>query len=177
MLTNNEIKRQMARGNIGIENLKPDALAKPNSCTVSIADTLYTYNYMIVDTNKKYEYLDEIMNAKPKSLNMLKIPPEGLILEPNKVYLTKTNELITTKNYVPVLNGRTSLSLLGLSIELTSGYGHENYHGNMLISIVATKPTIIYPHINIGNLNFFESLSLNDGSIGMLSGEEIIICI
>ena len=42
-----------------------------------------------------------------------------------------------------------------------------------MLSIVATKPTIIYPNIKIGNLSFFKSLDEFDPSYGMLSGNEI----
>ena len=56
MLTNNEIKKQLANGNIQIENLKENSLEKPNSCTVSISDTLYTFDYSIVDTKDKNLY-------------------------------------------------------------------------------------------------------------------------
>lgn len=173
MLTNAEIKKQIAKGNITIENMRPNALDKPNSCIISIEDTLYSYDYMVVDTNKKHEFLQEVLNNDPKTLNTIKIPEEGFVLEPHKVYLARSKERITTKNYVPVLNGRASLSLLGLSIELTSGYGHEYFDNYFLLSIVATKPTKIYPNIEIGNLTFFESLDTKSSTNGMLSGEEI----
>lgn len=173
MLTNTEIKNQIAKGNIAITNMREKALDKPNSCIISIDDTLYSYDYKVVDTKKKHEYLQEVLNNEPKSLNVIKIPEEGLVLEPHKVYLARSHEKITTKNYVPVLNGRTSLSLLGLSIELTSGYGHEYFDNYFLLSIVATKPIRIYPNIEIGNLTFFESLDTKSTTNGMLSGEEI----
>lgn len=173
MLTNNEIKKQIANGNIQIENLKEDALDKPNSCTVSISDILYTFDYSIIDTREKNMYMQEVMTNKLARLKRIQIPKNGLLLEPRKVYLTKTSEKIKTKGYIPVLNGRNSLSLLGLSIELNSGYLEDNYDGEILLSIIATKPTIIYPNIEIGNLTFFKSQEERSSQQGMLSGEEI----
>ncbi len=173
MLTNNEIAKQIECGNIKIDNIREKALEKPNSCIVGISDVLYTFDYSVVDTREKNIYLQEISSDNVDKLRRVKIPKTGLLLEPRKVYLTKTVEKIKTNGYVPVLNGRTSLSLLGLSIELNSGYVEDHYDDNFLLSIVCTKPTIIYPDIEIGNLTFFKSLDNKSRELGMLSGEEI----
>ncbi len=173
MLTSNEIKKQMALGNIEITNLKANALDKPNSCSVTLGQELYAFDYAIIDTKEKNTYFEEIKTGNLKKLKKIIIPEEGLLLEPQKVYLAKTKESIKTKGYIPVLNGKVSLSLLGVSIELNSGYAEENYNGPFILSIICTKPTIIYPNIAIGNLTFFKSLSNKSDKIGMLSGEEI----
>lgn len=173
MLTSDEIQKQMDAGKIKIENLKENALSKPNSCLLSIGDTLYTYDYQVVDTKDANKFLQEVSLDNIDKLRKVTIPESGFLLEPQKVYLAKTTEKITTNGYIPVLNGRTSLSLLGLSIELTSGYGNDFFDDNFLLSIICTKPTIIYPNIEIGNLTFFKSLDTKDEHIGMLSGEEI----
>lgn len=173
MLTNNEIARQIKNGKIKIDNLGERALEKPNSCIVSISDVLYTFDYSIVDTKEKNLYLQEVATDITERLKRVQIPKKGMLLEPHKVYLAKTAEKIKTTGYVPVLNGRTSLSLLGVSIELNSGYAQDNFEDNFLLSIICTKPTIIYPDIEIGNLTFFESLDHKSDMSGMLSGEEI----
>ena len=173
MLTNHEISRQMSEGYILMENLRKHALDKPNSCIVSISDTLYTFDYSVVDTKEKNLYLQEVESGITERLRRVTIPKGGMILEPHKVYLTKTNETVKTNGYIPVLNGRTSLSLLGVSVELNSGYTEDNYDGSFLLSIVCTKPTIIYPDIEVGNLTFFKSQDSKSQAAGMLSGEEI----
>ncbi len=173
MLTKDEILKQIALGNITIDNLRDNALEKPNSCIVSISDVLYTFDYSVVDTREKNLYLSEVAKDDVKKLRRVTIPKTGLLLEPHKVYLAKTSERIKTNGFVPVLNGRTSLSLLGLSIELNSGYTEDNYDGNFILSIISTKPLIIYPNIEIGNLTFFKSLNKKSKNDGMLSGEEI----
>ncbi len=173
MLTNNEIAKQIKKGNIKIDNLKEKALEKPNSCIVSISDVLYTIDDLIIDTREKNIYLQEILTDNVNKLKRVKIPKSGMLLKPHKVYIAKTVERIKTNGYVPVLNGRTSLSLLGVSIELTNGYKQDDFDDNLLLNIICTKPTIIYPEIKIGNLTFFESLEYKSNNSGMLSGEEI----
>ena len=173
MLTLHEIQRQIKEGTILIDPCNENTLTKPNSATVSIGSDLYTFDYTIVDTKHKNAYLRELTSDKLQTLHKVSIPSSGLLLEPRKVYLAKTKEHIMTDGYVPVINGRTSLSLLGISIELTSGYLEDHFEGNLLLSIVATKPTIIYPNIEIGNLTFFFFFYTKSDTIGMLSGEEI----
>lgn len=173
MLTNKEILKQIEQGNIEITNLMESSLSKPNSCMVSLGDELYKFDYSIVDTKDSSLYRKEVLTDNIDKLSKMRIPKTGLLLEPRKVYLAKTNESIKTNGYIPVLNGRTSLSQLGVSIELTSGYSQNNMNGPFLLSIICTKPTIIYPNIEIGNLTFFPSLDTKSKDIGMLSGEEI----
>ena len=173
MLTTEEIKKQIKNGNIEITNMKKDALRKPNSCTLTIDNVLYTYDYQIVDTKNVNKYLKEIESGEIKNLRKIEIPKKGLLLEPHKVYLAKTREKVKTNGYVPILNGKNSLSLLGLSIELNSGYGEDHFDDYFMLSIVATNPIIIYSDIEIGNLTFYRSLDEVDNTVGMLSGEEI----
>lgn len=187
MLTNNEIRKQMGLGNIVVENMREDALNKPNSCDISIGNTLYTFDTDLpIDTRNKGKFLREVMLDRPADLKRVIIPENGFVLMPNKLYLTKTVERVKTHGYVPIMNGKTALSLLGVGIDLNSGYKTDNFNGHMLISLVATKPTIIYPDTKIGNLTFFKSLdaaadtrTINPDTkcgiypTGMLSGEEI----
>ena len=186
MLTSNEIKNQMNLGNIEITNLAPDALRKPNSCDVRIGNTLYTYkDNMVIDSRYAKEYKEEVMQDKPNELMKITIPETGMLLEPNKLYLTKTVEKVTTHGYIPALFGKVNLSNLGIGIALNNEYKTDNYDNYLLISIVASKPTIIYPDMLIGNLAFFKSLEPShvvkvNGDhkygiydSGMLSGREI----
>ncbi len=186
MLTSKEIKRQMELGNIVIDDLQEDGLNKPNSCDLRLGNTLYVFDYDIIDTKNSRNYLQEVLNDQPVNLRKVIIPEEGLLLQPHKVYLAKTIEKVTTHGFVPVMNGKATLSLLGVSIELTNGYKTDHFDGHLFLSIIATKPTIIYPDIKIANLAFFPSLertseirkideekSCGIYSSGMLSGEEI----
>lgn len=185
MLTTNEIKKQMKLGNIVIKNSKESSFHKPNSVDVHLGNTLYVYDYQLLDSRKSAEYLKELMLDKPVHLKKITIPDTGLLLEPYKLYLSKTIEEVTSINFIPALNGKTSLSLLGVSIELNSGCKWDGYKGALPLNIVATKPTIIYPDIPVGNLTFFQSLNPSESlnhingisygiyPYGMLSGSEI----
>jgi len=173
MLSNNEIKRQIKLNNIKITDLDKNALEKPNSCTLHLGDELFFYDYQIFDPSSNYDYINEIRTGNLKKLRKITISKNGVLLEPHKVYLTKTKEHIKTKNYIPTLHGKVSNSLLGMAIELTNSYKTENYNDYLYPNIVTTKPTIIYPYMEIGNLTFDISENKKNKEIGMLSGEEI----
>ena len=151
----------MSLGNIEIENLGSQALNKPNSVDLRIGNSLYVFEYDIVDTKESFTYFNEVLYDKPNYLRKIVIPETGLLLQPHKVYLTKTIEKVTTHGFIPVMHGKTALSLLGVSTELTSGYKEDEFSNYLFLSIIATKPTIIYPDIKIGNLVFFPSLSVS----------------
>ncbi|OJH35768.1 dCTP deaminase domain-containing protein [Cystobacter ferrugineus] len=51
-------------------------------------------------------------------------PPEGFLLQPGRVYLGSTQEVIGTDTYVPSLIGRSSLGRLGLFLQITADLGH-----------------------------------------------------
>ena len=76
----------------------------PNSYNLSLADELLVYEQ------------DELDMKKPNPTKQIVIPEEGLLLEPNRLYLGRTNEFTKTDRYVPMLEGRSSTGRLGLFI-------------------------------------------------------------
>ena len=83
----------------------------PNSYNLSLADELLVYEQ------------DELDMKKPNPTKRIVIPEEGLLLEPNRLYLGRTNEFTRTDRYVPMLEGRSSTGRLGLFIHVTAGFG------------------------------------------------------
>lgn len=173
MLTISEIKKQIELGNIEISDTNSNSFDKPNSVMVSIGNYLYELGNDVIDTKFAGEYVDRINTEYDNKENITIIPEEGLLLKADKVYLTKIKQRVKTKGFTPALHSRTKLSLLGISIEINSGYYYDNFDGNIMISIKCSKPTIIYPNIEVGNLSFFRSNDIRSKKIGMLSGEEI----
>ena len=52
---------------------------------------------------------------KENKITTLVIPPEGLVIEPGILYLGRTAEYTRTENYVPMLEGRSSIGRLGIA--------------------------------------------------------------
>lgn len=78
-----------------------------------------------------------------------KIPEEGFILEPGKLYLGRTMEYTKTDKFVPMLEGRSSIGRLGISIHSTAGFGDIGFCGYWTLEISCVQPVRIYPGVEI----------------------------
>ena len=73
----------------------------PNSYNLSLHNELLVYEDNLLDMKK------------PNETKKIIIPEDGLILEPGKLYLGRTNEFTKTEKFVPMLEGRSSTGRLG----------------------------------------------------------------
>ena len=66
-------------------------------------------------------YTEPILDMKIENkMKSIVIPKEGLVLEPGKVYLGRTEEYTKTDNLVPMLEGRSSLARLASATTLSN---------------------------------------------------------
>ncbi len=136
ILTSQKIIEEIKKGNIVIEPFD-EKLLNPNS-----------YNLRL--HNELLELTDEVLDIKkPTNYKKIVIPENGLLLEPGKLYLGRTLEYTVTKNYVPMIEGRSSIGRLGISIHTTAGFGDIGFEGYWTLEISVIKPVIIYPFIEI----------------------------
>lgn len=120
----------------GIENIHK------NYITVTLGNELKVYKNKILDVKQKNETKSII------------IPEEGYELEPNKLYLGRTNEYTKTEGYVPILSGLPALALQGVEIHVTAGFGDNGFEGTWTLEIVCTQKTILYPNMIIGRIYY-----------------------
>lgn len=135
ILTGQEIKRRYNEGSIYIDDFD-DKRLNPNSYNLRLHDSLLVYN----------ELLD--MKKKP-SFETIKIPEEGLLLMPGRLYLGRTLERTETHGLVPMLEGRSSIGRLGISIHVTAGFGDIGFNGYWTLEIYCIEPVVIYPGVDI----------------------------
>ncbi len=135
ILSGKEIQKKLDR-EIFIEPFNPGQL-NPNSYNLRLHNELLVYEDRLLDMKKE---------NKAKSLV---IPEEGLILEPNKLYLGRTKEYTRTVNHVPMLEGRSSIGRLGLFIHVTAGFGDVGFAGFWTLEIYCIQPIKVYPGIEI----------------------------
>ena len=135
ILSGKEIEKQMGK-KIFIEPFDAKKI-NPNSYNLSLS------NQMLVYTN-------DILDMKtPNGTTEIIIPEEGLLLEPGKLYLGRTNEFTRTDSYVPMLEGRSSTGRLGLFIHVTAGFGDVGFAGYWTLEIFCVQPIRIYPNVEI----------------------------
>jgi len=109
----------------------------PNSYNLTLFHELLIYDNDILDMKT------------PNPTSKILIPEEGLLLEPNKLYLGRTNEFTKTDRYVPMLEGRSSTGRLGLFIHVTAGFGDIGFAGFWTLEIFCVQPVRIYSNVEI----------------------------
>src|SRR5580700_1900404 len=135
ILSGNEIRQQLG-GNVVIDPFEPANL-NPNSYNLTLHHELMTYEEIVLDMRKA------------NRVRRIEIPPDGLVLSPNQLYLGRTVERTETHNYVPMIEGRSSVGRLGLFVHITAGFGDVGFCGYWTLEIVCASAIRIYPHIEI----------------------------
>lgn len=143
ILTATKILEKITDGSLKIEPFSLENL-NPNSYNLTIADELVTYNDAILDTKAQLNTLKT------------KIPNEGYVLHPGRLYLAKTLERTETNGVVPVLYGRSSAARLGMSVTLGAGLGDTGYAGVWTLAITVTQPVKIYKNMKLAQVVFYE---------------------
>jgi dCTP deaminase len=135
ILSGGEIQKNLG-SNIVIEPFVPERL-NPNSYNLTLHSELLTYEEVVLD-----------MRA-PSRTRRLKIPREGLVLNPQQLYLGRTAEYTETRNLVPMIEGRSSIGRLGLFVHVTAGFGDVGFRGYWTLEMFAVQPVRIYPGVPI----------------------------
>jgi dCTP deaminase len=139
ILTDHTITAEMNKGNIIIEPFNPANLGT-NSYDLTLSNTLILYTERVLDVRKKNPSAPII------------IPEEGIVLQPNIVYLASTIEYTQTLRHVPILMGKSSLGRLGLFVHVTAGFGDVGFAGHWTLELVCVQPVRIYAGMKIAQI-------------------------
>ena len=142
ILSGREILRHIGK-EIVIEPFDASRI-NPNSYNLSLANELLEYENTVLDMKK------------PNPTRKIIIPEDGLLLEPNKLYLGRTNEFTQTDTFVPMLEGRSSTGRLGLFIHVTAGFGDVGFAGFWTLEIFCVQPIRIYPNVEICQIYYHD---------------------
>jgi dCTP deaminase len=142
ILSGDEIRRQLG-SNIVLDPFDESRL-NPNSYNLTLHDELLTYEEVVLDM------------AAPNRTRRLRIPKEGLVLTPQKLYLGRTAERTETHNLVPMIEGRSSIGRLGLFVHVTTGFGDVGFCGYWTLEMFAIQPIRIYPGVPICQIFYHE---------------------
>jgi dCTP deaminase len=143
ILTDKTIIDEIIEGNIVIEPLVRANIGT-NSVDLTLSNTLLMYTDHILDTRKKNAYSPMI------------IPEEGMILQPNILYLASTVEYTETLRHVPLLHGKSSLARLGLYIHVCAGFGDVGFRGHWTLELAVIQPVKIYPGMKIAQICYHD---------------------
>ncbi len=143
ILTGNEIEKRLGK-DITIEPFQK-RLINPNSYNLRLHEELLVYSSDTLFMNQE--------NPTQKII----IPKDGLIMEAGRLYLGRTIEYTETHNLVPMLEGRSSIGRLGMSVHITAGFGDVGFCGYWTLEIHALAPIKIYAGIAVCQI-FYHTL-------------------
>lgn len=135
ILSGEEIEKRIG-GDIKIDPFDAQRL-NPNSYDLTLHHEIMTYEEVVLDMRK---------NNRTRRLT---IPPDGLVLKPDQLYLGRTVERTETHNLVPMIEGRSSVGRLGLFVHVTAGFGDVGFCGFWTLEIFAVQPVRVYAGIPI----------------------------
>jgi len=135
ILTGQEIKRHL--GNSIIIEPFDESQLNPNSVNLRLHEELIVYEELVLDMKK------------PSRIRRFTIPLEGLVLTPHQLYLGRTLERTETHNFVPMIEGRSSVGRLGLFVHMTAGFGDVGFCGYWTLEMCAVQPVRIYAGVPI----------------------------
>lgn len=135
ILSGKQIKERLGK-DIVIEPFNESQL-NPNSYNLKLHNELLIYEDNTLDMKKE------------NKCKRIIIPEDGLVLEPNKLYLGRTKEYTETDNFVPMLEGRSSVGRLGLFIHVTAGFGDVGFRGYWTLEIHCIQPIRIYADVEL----------------------------
>ncbi len=140
ILSGKEIKARLGK-DIKIEPFRESQL-NPNSYNLRLHNELLVYKGDVLDMRRNNEVAH------------IEIPPEGLVLQPGRLYLGRTLEYTETDRLVPMLEGRSSVGRLGLFVHVTAGFGDVGFCGFWTLEIFCIHPIRIYPGVEVCQLYY-----------------------
>ncbi len=157
ILTKHKIQEEVSNGTIRISPFDPASL-NPNS-----------YNYRLGPTLK----VARTRGDDSVSFEEIRIPREGYLLAPAKMYLASTFETIGSSVYAVSLVGRSSIGRLGLFVQCSANLGHTGAIHKWTLELVAAKPFLVYPLMTIGQVSFWVNSKRTDSYHGYYGSFDI----
>lgn len=142
ILSGLKIKEELNKG-LFISDFSEERL-NPNSYNLRLHNELLIYKRENSLGVKKP--LD--MKTKNKTKKII-IPEDGLVIKPGKLYLGRTYEKTETNDFVPIVEGRSSIGRLGLFVHVTAGFGDIGFKGYWTLELMCIEPVRIYPFVEI----------------------------
>lgn len=159
ILTGSAIKYNQELGGLKITPFNEDQV-NPNSYDLRLGPKLITYD-------KQLDYVNYLDPKETLKTTEIIIPEEGYILEPGKLYLGETVEYTESDLYAPMLEGKSSIGRLGVSVHITAGVGDVGFRGKWTLEISAIHPVKIYPNMRVCQIIYYKML----GKIVKYSGK------
>ena len=170
ILTDTILASKIESGLIEIEPYNPAQL-NPTSYDLTLGDEVAVYEDWVetydtrgetcpTEDGRHFVPRNRIIDVRQEPrIQKFKIDPErGWLLLPKIGYLMHTRERVTTKKYVPILDGKSSIGRLFLQVHATAGYGDPGFDGQYTLEVIVQHPVRVYPGMRICQIRFHTML-------------------
>ena len=162
ILSDRAIRHALAQGHIEIDPFDLEQL-NTASYDVRLGDLLGTYSGPGFDSSPAHGLFpgaaqwkgEHDIRNEPECM-VWKISPDGVLLMPGSLYLMHTVERIATRRFVPIIDGKSSIGRLGISVHQTAGYGDPGFDGQFTLEVTTIHPIRIYPGRRFAQVRFHE---------------------
>lgn len=125
-----------------------------------------SYDFALGD--RCLQYVDEQLDARrPNATVESRIGPEGIVLEPSRLYLFNTREVMGSRRYVPIIRGRSSTGRLGIFIDITADLIDIGSINSWTLQLHAVCPVRVRPGMVIGQVTFWQV----NGEVDLYAGK------
>jgi dCTP deaminase len=152
LLTRSGILKAIQDGYIGIEPFNENQL-NPNSYDLRLGRQVLLYEPGEIDA------------AKPHQIISQEITDEGILLQPGELYLMATEEVTTSANHVPGIEGRSSVGRLGVNVHATAGFGDVGFHGTWTLEVSCVRPVRLYAGMRICQIYYTTCSEIEEGDL------------
>lgn len=150
VLSDRDIKAEIARGRIVIEPLDP-ACIQPASVDIHLGNRFRVFR------NTRRPYIDVRLDMEDLTELVEQADSEPFILHPGEFVLGVTLESVSLPDdIVARLEGKSSLGRLGLLIHSTAGFVDPGWRGHLTLELsnVARLPITLFAGMRIGQVSF-----------------------
>lgn len=143
ILTGPAIAAAVAAGEIAIDPFDPARLS-PNAYDWRLGETLRVCD-------------GDLDAATPTTFAEITIPANGLVLQPDVLYLGVTLERTGSERYAQMLNGDRTTGALGIWVHVSAPLGHAGHAIRWTLEIRVAKPVRVHPGMTFGKLIFLQT--------------------
>ncbi|WP_406834891.1 dCTP deaminase domain-containing protein [Streptomyces sp. AHU1] len=142
ILTGPEIAREREMGRLILEPFHQDGV-QPNSFDLTLGPTLAVYTSEVLDTREENPH------------TILTIPDGGIVLQPDRIYLGSSIEVLGSRHHVPIIRSRSGAARLGLFLHVTADLIDIGSIGQVTFQLHAVQPVRVYAGDRLAQVTFW----------------------
>jgi dCTP deaminase len=142
IVTGSEITHQVQKGDIVIDPFER-VHVRPNSYTCHLGSLLKEAPVGVLDPRQRSIWVEE------------EIPEEGKLLEPGRLYLGHTREILGSRSFVLALGGYPAVAKLGLYLQVSADLSQLGPAHSWTLEVMVVQPLRIYRGMAIGQVSFW----------------------